>query len=356
MPPPMPVFPFSTPSAGNSLLDYFLSAGAFSFTLLALLLARFLVQRYARQHPSGDRVTPFTLLLDILARLNTPFLVAIASYHALTYVGLHPTIWRITQFLLLGLILIQILVIAGNLVTFLLPRVWRFPGTEKDPSRTSAITNIAIIIKVTLWIAGFLFLFDNLGFNVTSMIAGLGIGGIAIALAAQSLLKDTFSSFTIYLDRPFGVGDFIAVGDLQGTVERIGLKTTRIRSLTGELLVFSNSDLTESRIRNYERMELRRISFRIGVVPATPLPKLKLIPQLLQKAIETTNDTRFDRAHFFQYGDFSLIYEVVYFVLNPDYGRYMNIQQDINFKIRECFDQHEIQIAVVSYPPAPSPR
>src|SRR5665648_311435 len=186
---------------------------------------------------------------------------------------------------------------------------------------------------------------DNLGIKISALVAGLGIGGIAIALAAQSVLGDLFSYFIIFFDRPFEIGDFIIIGDFLGTVEDIGIKTTRLRSLGGEELIFSNQDLTNSRVRNYKRMNRRRIVFKFGVIYQTTLTQLKKIPQIVKEIITQIPETTFDRAHFASYADFSLNFEVVYYINNSDYNKYMDIQQEINFQLKEAFEKEGIDFA-----------
>jgi small-conductance mechanosensitive channel len=177
-------------------------------------------------------------------------------------------------------------------------------------------------------------------------VAGLGVGGIAVALAAQNILGDLFASLSIVLDRPFVLGDFLIVDDLMGSVEEIGLKTTRVRSLSGEQLVFSNTDLLNSRIRNYGRMFERRVVFQLGVTYQTPREQLQAIPGMVRDAVEAHGDrVRFDRAHFAKYGDFALSFEIVYYVLGPDYNEYMDIQQAINLDIHQRFEDAGIAFA-----------
>jgi small-conductance mechanosensitive channel len=202
-----------------------------------------------------------------------------------------------------------------------------------------------LITKFILWSSILLLALNNLGINVTSLIAGLGIGGVAVALAIQNILGDLFASLSIVLDKPFVIGDFLMIGDFMGSVEYIGLKTTRIRSLSGEQLVFSNSDLLGSRIRNYGRMFERRVVFSIGVTYQTPRERLKLIPEIIREAIESKSKTRFDRCHFMKYGDYALMFETVFYVLSPDYNAYMDIQQAIYFEIHERFEQEQIEFA-----------
>lgn len=216
---------------------------------------------------------------------------------------------------------------------------------QQDPALARSLDGMLWVIKSLIWALAVVILLDNLGYKVSTLIAGLGIGGIAVAIAAQALLKDFFSYFSIVFDRPFKLGDFIIIGDFMGTVEHIGIKTTRIRSLGGEQVIFSNTDLTDSRVRNYKLMEKRRVLFRIGVTYQTPLGKLKETPKIIENIIKNAKDATFDRAHFFSYGDFSLIFEVVYFVLNPDYNKYMDVQQEINFAIKEEFERRGIELA-----------
>jgi small-conductance mechanosensitive channel len=200
-------------------------------------------------------------------------------------------------------------------------------------------------LVISVWIVGTLFLLANLGFDITTIVAGLGIGGIAVALAGQALLGDLFSYFVIVFDKPFELGDFLIIGDILGSVEKIGIKTTRLRSISGEQIIMSNSDLTDSRVRNYKRMERRRVVFKIGVIYGTPAEAVRDIPSIIRAIVEAEESTTFDRAHFAGYGDWSLIYEVVYYVASPDYTLYMDIQQRINLAIYDEFSNRNIQFA-----------
>jgi len=216
---------------------------------------------------------------------------------------------------------------------------------EKDQAKKQALKGIITVIKIIVWGIFLIILLDNLGIKISALVAGLGIGGIAIALAAQSVLGDLFSYFIIFFDRPFEIGDFIIIGDFLGTVEDIGIKTTRLRSLGGEELIFSNQDLTNSRVRNYKRMNRRRIVFKFGVIYQTTLTQLKKIPQIVEEIITQIPEATFDRAHFASYADFSLNFEVVYYINNSDYKKYMDIQQEINFQLKETFENQKIEFA-----------
>jgi small-conductance mechanosensitive channel len=230
--------------------------------------------------------------------------------------------------------------LAGAVITQAITR-----RRDEDPASASAYGVIGFFVRVGLWSVVVLVSLQNLGIRVTALIAGLGVGAVAVALAAQSILADIFNSVAILLDKPFEVGDFIIVGDFLGTVERIGIKTTRVRSLTGEEVVISNAELVGSRIRNYGRMQERRILFTIGVTYQTPLEKLKTIPGIVREVIEAQEKVRFDRAHFKEYGAYSLDFEVVYYVLSREYNTYMDIQQQINLGLFERFEKEGIEFA-----------
>ena len=214
-----------------------------------------------------------------------------------------------------------------------------------DMGSKGAIKHILLIVKIAVAGVMIVIALDNLGFDIGAVVAGLGVTGIVIGLAVQNIVGDLFSSFCIIFDKPFEVGDFIIVGDFMGVVERIGIKTTRITSLGGEQIVFSNSDLTGSRIRNYKRMAKRRVAFGFGVVYSTAEEKLKAIPETVKGIIGDIEKTTFDRAHFQKFGASSLDFEVVYYVLSSDYNVYMDIQQKINLGIFSSFNKDGIEFA-----------
>jgi small-conductance mechanosensitive channel len=216
---------------------------------------------------------------------------------------------------------------------------------KEDPESATTLGGVTLLARAGLWMTLAIIALDNLGVNVTTLVAGLGIGGVAIALALQNILGDLFASLSIALDKPFVVGDFVVVGDLAGTVERVGLKTTRVKSLTGEQLIFSNTDLLGSRIHNFKRMAERRILFSVGVTYETAYAQVQKIPGMIEAIIRADSRTRFDRAHFLRYDDFALTFEVVYFVLSPDYNTYMDVQQRINLAIFEQFTREKIDFA-----------
>ena len=327
----------------NRILDYLICLFAFgSGILIVRLFKRYIL---ARLKTWADKT--HTTIDDHLIRGIDKYLLPLSYfgvfYLSIKFLTLHPALEKGVN--VLGLILLTIFgvrflltIIIGGLETY-------FEKEEKYKERKNFYAGIFTLIKVIVWFFAIFILLDNLGVKITPLIAGLGIGGVAIALASQAILGDLFSYFVILFDRPFEVGDFIVVGDYLGTVEYIGIKTTRIRSLGGEQIIFSNADLTNSRVRNYKRMEKRRVVFRLGVTYQTSLQQLKEIPVIIENIIRSVDDAIFDRAHFFSYGDFSLIFEIVYYVMGSDYNKYMDIQQEINFKIKEEFEKRGIEFA-----------
>ena len=215
----------------------------------------------------------------------------------------------------------------------------------RDPEGATTLNLVGFAARAALWTVAVLLALDQLGFDVTALVAGLGIGSVALALAVQSILGDLFACAAIALDKPFVVGDFIVVDGLRGTVENVGLKTTRVRSLDGELLVFSNADLLKSRIRNFKRMRERRVQFALGITYTTPADKLRRLPAWLRETVLSQPRTRFDRAHFKEYGDSALVFEVVYYVLEADYNLYMDVQQSLNMAIHERFAAEGVDFA-----------
>jgi len=327
----------------NRILDYIICFLIFLIGILIIHLFRKVIIQRMKSWAKKTSTTLDDLLIGIVQRNILPLLYFGAFYVSIRNLTLNPSLSKTID--TLGLILLTIFVIRFlvSIINYVLKSYW-LRGRE-DAARERSLQGILKILKVIIWGLGIVFLLDNLGFQISTVIAGLGIGGVAVALAAQTILGDLFSYFAIFFDRPFEIGDFIIVGDFLGTIEHIGIKTTRIRSLGGEQIVFSNADLTNSRVRNYKRMEQRRVVFKFGVTYQTSLKQAKEIPIIIRSIIENTKDTIFDRAHFFSYGDFNLIFEVVYYVLSRDYNKYMDIQQEINLATKEEFEKRGIQFA-----------
>lgn len=216
---------------------------------------------------------------------------------------------------------------------------------HESPERISHLSGILIVIKALVWIGGALMLIENLGYNITTIITGLGIGGIAIALAAQNILTDLFSYFVIFFDKPFEIGDAISVNNISGTVERIGIKTSHIRSVSGEQLIMPNTELVKSTIKNIKRLQRRGVTFKLNVRYDTSEEKLKALPALMETIISKQLHAKFERCHLIAFGDFSLSFEVLYFIDNADYKTYLDIQQNVYLDIMDAFAREGIDFA-----------
>ncbi|MFQ5791825.1 MAG: mechanosensitive ion channel family protein [Acidobacteriota bacterium] len=329
---------------GNTVQEWLT---AVLITLLLALVLRSVRNRVSRTLRSLAEVSESRLqasLAEIFSRTKLVVLFVVAVWAGSQALQLPEDVSLIIRHAAIIAILLQTAVWGNSLLGYLIGTYVRMEEIE-ETARAATATALTFIGRLLLWSLLLLVALQNMGVEVTALLASLGVGGIAVALASQSILGDLFASLSIVFDKPFVVGDFIIVGDLLGTVERIGLKTTRLRSLSGEQLVFSNNDLLASRIRNFKRMQERRVLFSIGVVYETPYAKLTKIPELLNEIISKEEQARFDRAHFKAYGDSSLNFEIVYWVKVPDYNTYMDIQQRINLAIFRRFEEEGISFA-----------
>ena len=329
---------------GNTVARWAISVAVFvaaiiGLRLLSLLVLHRLTALAGRTHTDLD-----DLVVELLHKTKVLFILLVALSLAASTLVLSPGLTdALVKVLVVGLLL-QGAFWGTTVITYLIGR-YHHHQVALDPGGATALGAMSFIARTLVWAVVLLLALDNLGIDVTALITGLGIGGIAVALALQNVLSDLFASLSIVIDKPFVVGDFIIVGDLLGSVEYVGLKTTRIRSLSGEQLIFSNSDLLGSRIRNFKRMSERRAVFQIGVTYDTPLEKLRTIPTIIRETVEMQDNTRFDRSHLKAYGAFSLDFETVYIVLVPDYNSYMDIQHRINLEVFRRFQEEGIEFA-----------
>lgn len=329
---------------GNTLMQWTLAT---SVLLLGFILLR-LAKRVATNRLAALASKTDTQWDDIIAgaikQTRTLFLLVVSIFLGSMFLQLPDRLHSIFQVTFIIFLLIQ-LGIWLTVITISMVEHYSKRTLAKNPAAATTMNAVGFISRIVIWSVIALVALDSLGINVTTVVAGLGIGGVAVALAVQNILGDLFASLSIILDKPFVIGDFLIIDEHLGGVEYIGLKTTRIRSLSGEQLIFSNSDLLKSRIRNYGRMFERRVVFNIGVTYSTPRDKLKRIPELIRAAINAQEKTRFDRSHFMKYGDYALQFETVYYVKSPDYNIYMDIQQSIYFAIHEAFESEQISFA-----------
>jgi small-conductance mechanosensitive channel len=330
---------------GNTLQTWILTIGLALFLLLFFLLIKKIfawrVSKWAEK--TATQLDDF--LVNLIANTKGIILAIFAIFFASRSLSLtEPVVEFIRVFTMLVLML-QVGFWLTALITYLIKRRVN-QRMKTDASAATTLTALGAVAKGLVWSILLIMALDNIpGIEVSTLITGLGIGGIAIGLAVQNILGDLLASLSIVMDRPFVIGDFIEVGELMGTIEHIGIKSTRLRSLTGEQLVFSNSDLLGSRIRNYQRMERRRVVFEFGITYQTPYDKLAEIPNTLKEIITPREAVTFERAHFKGYGNSALLYEVVYWIEKADYAYYMDQQQMINLAVFKEFAAMDIQFA-----------
>jgi small-conductance mechanosensitive channel len=327
----------------NAIFDYVICLLIFLIGVMVIRLFERVILTRLKRWALETETKVDDLVIRIIDKKLLPIFYIGILYLSIQPLTIPPTVLRIIN--ALGLVLLTIFAVRFLLTVIIYALEYFWERKEKEASRKFAFKMIYTVIRVVFWTVAVLVILDNFGVKISTLIAGLGIGGVAIALATQAILKDLFSYFIIFFDRPFEIGDFIIVGDYMGVVDHIGIKTTRLLSLGGEQIVFSNTDLTDSRVRNYKRMAQRRVVFKLGVVYQATSEQLKEIPTLIENIITKIDDAIFDRAHFVSYGDFSLDFEIVYFVVGNDYRKYMNIQQEINLTIKEEFEKRGIEFA-----------
>jgi small-conductance mechanosensitive channel len=329
---------------GNLIGDWALALLAFLVTFTVLPLIRSYVARRARGESGATHSVVVELILRLIPRTSRVFLWIVAIRVAETFLVLPPGVHRALTVLLLVVTWMQIGIWAMVTVSYLLDRQRRRRG-EQDTGFVSSLAVINFMAGLAIWSLVALLALDNLGINITALVAGLGIGGIAIALAVQTILGDLLASLSITLDKPFAVGDNVVVDDCSGQVEHIGIKSTRIRSVNGEQIILANADLLKSRLRNFGRMEERRGVMSIGIAYETPREKVARVAGIIEAAIRSQAGVRFERCHFRDFGAYALNFEAVFFVLQPKLDALMEAQHGINLRLLEAFATHGIEFA-----------
>jgi small-conductance mechanosensitive channel len=313
------------PALGATLASYFAMSFAVHF---ATVRARRLAER------TSTRID--NLVIEVLGATNRALLALAAVLVGIGLLDL-PARWtaRIDRLWFIAVAL-QFALWINRAVTIGLRHYVARHASGAMTQVSASATLLSWGLRTTLWAIVLLAMLSNLGVNITAFVASLGVGGVAVALAVQNILGDLFASLSIAVDKPFEVGDFVVFGAVSGTVEHVGLKTTRIRSLSGEQVVVSNTELLKQTISNYKRMQERRVVFGFGVTYGTTARQADEIPRIVRRIVESSDKLRFDRAHFKGFGESSLDYEVVYFVLSPDYNLYMDRQQAINVQLMDA--------------------
>jgi small-conductance mechanosensitive channel len=313
--------------------------------LVALLGLKLFIGRQLLRLTSSGRLNFLSYPEQLLGATRLPFLLGVALLAGISQFDFSARQQQWLHYAWIIILVSQIAMWGTRLITVGAQRAFE-RQRETNPAGATHLMLAGLVGKIVLWSIAALVTLDNLGFNISTLMASLGIGGIAVALALQTILGDLFSSVSIALDKPFVIGDFIIVDDYMGTVEYVGMKTTRLLSLGGEQIIFSNTELLKNRIRNYKRMQERRVMFEFGIAYTATIEEIERIPVMLKEIISSDQfATRFDRAHFKSYGESALLFEVVYYCLDADYNKYMDIQQAINLALLRQLRERAIAIA-----------
>lgn len=329
---------------GNSLLQWSIALGVTSLVLMLTVIVRRLAHKRYAMLIQTEQLELLELPLQLASTTSILFLLVLGLFIGSTTLELGDHAQRILLTVLTIAIFWQTALWASTAaLAWIELKQKQSPTTDRAAVGTLNI--IGIVIRVLIWSIAMLLTLDNLGVNVTALIAGMGIGGIAIALAVQNVLGDLLASLSIALDKPFVLGDFLVLDDFMGSVEYIGIKSVRLRSLSGEQLILSNTDLLASRLRNFGRMHERRVVFSIGVTYDTSRDALQKIPTTIGDIIKAQSNVRFDRCHLAKFGSYSIDFECVYYVSSAEYNTYMDTQQEINLRIHEAFERAAVEFA-----------
>ncbi len=334
---------------GNNLVQWAIASGILIFGTAILGGLKIWFTKKLGDKAKQTVNTIDDVAVELIKKTRVYFYGAIALKIAIAFLELSARDTNILHTLILLAILLQVAIWINTLIDQVV-QGYAKRHTGADAQGTSAIKTMSLVVKSFVLLILILIALQHSGFEVKTLLAGLGIGGIAVALAIQNILGDLFAAFSIIIDKPFVVGDSIQVDSLQGTVERVGLKTTRVRSTSGEQIIFANGDLLKSRIRNYRRMYQRRIAFTLKLSSNTTAEKIEIIPTLVRDIIERQTQVRFDKCHFLAITDSGYMIDTVYFVTTPSYDRYLDVQQTINLEILKGFRAAEIELAAPSPP------
>jgi small-conductance mechanosensitive channel len=332
---------------GNPVMNWGLALVTFLVTLTVLPIIKGFIAARRRSWTPNDRLqfhSAIELTALLVARTSRGFLFVVALFLASRHLTFPPRLERVIEIVIVCVFWLQVGLWAMASVRFGIDQR-RIRSAGLDSILAGSMDVILFCAGLIIWAMVALLALDNLGVEIKPLLAGLGIGGIAIALAVQTVLSDVLASMSITLDKPFGVGDSLTIGDYQGTVEHIGIKSTRLRSISGEQIIIANADIIKARVRNFGRMGDRRAVFQFGVNYDTPTDVLALIPGEVRKIVEAQANTRFDRCHFLTYGDTALQFELVYFMTKSDFAVYADTQQAINLALLDRLRELKVQLA-----------
>lgn len=328
---------------GNTIESYVIALIVFLAFVIVFKIVQWVILAKLSRLAEKTETDIDDTLIQIVKSLRPQFYYFLAFWLATKTLIFSAFVTKIINAVLLAWVVYQVIIGVQILIDYIITK--KFAGDSEEDGTAGIVNFMSGLAKAGLWVVGLLMVLSNLGINVTSLMAGLGIGGLAIAFALQNVFADLFSAFSIYLDKPFKVGDYVVVGEHSGTVRKIGIKSTRIKSIHGEEIVISNQELTSARVQNFKKLEERRISSSFGVTYDTPNAKLQKIPDIVQKIIDDEQGVRFNRVFFTAFADSALMFDLVYYVESSEYSVYLAAQQNMNLKIKQMFEKEGIDMA-----------
>jgi len=327
---------------GNSVKDYILAIVVFGLAVIIFRILKYQIVKKLRNVADKTKAEVDDLLIKIVDKIGWHFYIFFAIYAALKFIQVPDAV---NIFFTYATPIVVIFIIVRSLQQFVDYGMRKLAKEKELETETSVVNVLGRILRGALWGIAFIYIISLFGYDITTVVAGFGVIGIVLAFGLQNILSDVFASFSIFFDKPFEVGDFIIVGDNLGVVKTVGIKSTRIQSLWGQEVVIPNKELTSARINNYKKMERRRVQFSFGVVYDTSAEKLEEILKITKEIVDKIELAELDRIHFKEYGDYSLNFEVVYYVNTSDYNIYMDIQQEINLSLKKRFEKEGIKFA-----------
>jgi small-conductance mechanosensitive channel len=327
---------------GNSVKEYIIAIVVFVLAVIVFRIVKYEAVKKLRSVAERTQAEVDDLLIKVVDKIRWPFYVFFAASIALNFIQVHNLV---NVFFTYATPIVVVFIIVTSLQQFVDYGIRKLANEKEQETETSIVNVLGRILRGALWALAFVYIISLFGYDITTVVASFGVIGIVLAFGLQHILSDIFASFSIFFDKPFEIGDFIIVGDNLGVVKKVGIKSTRIQSLWGQEVVIPNKELTSARINNYKEMERRRVQFSFGVVYDTSAEKLEKVLEITKEVVDKIELAELDRVHFKEYGDYSLNFEVVYYVNIPEYNTYMDIQQEINLSLKKRFEKEEISFA-----------
>ena len=327
---------------GNSVKEYIVATVIFALIVIIFRIVKYQFVKKLRKVANNTKAEIDDLLIKIVDKIGWPFYVFFAIFISVKFIQVPDVVNILFTY---TTPIVVVIIVVRSLQQFVDYGIQKLGNEKQEENETAVINIIGRILRGALWGIALVYVVSLFGYDVTTVVASFGVLGIVLAFGLQEVLSDIFASISIFFDKPFEIGDFIIVGDTTGIVKEVGIKSTRVQSLWGQEVVIPNKELTSARINNYKKMKRRRIQFSFGVVYEISAEKLEKVLEITKEIVANIELAELDRVHFKEYGDFSLNFEVVYYVNTSDYAKYMDIQQEINFLLKKRFEKEGISFA-----------